>query len=112
MTEDLRARLVAAATAGEVIPVVYHRGSQPGTVREVIPPAVSDDELRAHDVAASIDKTFKLAHLELATPGTVTRAYKAAGPVEDGQMLQVAFASADGSNAAICRRSKSRIFWR
>lgn len=91
MTEDLRARLVAATAAGEVIRVLYHRGSQPGTVREVVPLAVSDDELRAHDVAAGIDKSFKLAHLELATPGTAARAYNAAGPVEDGQMLQVAF---------------------
>jgi hypothetical protein len=73
--DDLRARLLAAATSGEIVSIVYHRGSQPGTVREIVPLAVSDDEVRARDIAAGIDKSFKLAQLELATPGGTTRRY-------------------------------------
>lgn len=41
MSDDFRARLIAAATAGEIVSVVYHRGSQPGTVREIAPVAVT-----------------------------------------------------------------------
>ena len=66
MSDDLRSRLISAATAGEIIRVIYHRGSQPGTVREIAPVGVTDEEVRARDLAAGIDKAFKLAHLELA----------------------------------------------
>jgi hypothetical protein len=37
MSDDLRARLIAAAAAGEIVSIVYHRGSQPGAVRDIVP---------------------------------------------------------------------------
>ena len=74
MRDELRTRLIAAATTGEIVTVVYHWGSQPGSVRNVVPIALSDEEVRAHDVAAGADKTFKLAHLELAWQHTTARA--------------------------------------
>ena len=91
MNSDLRTRLAAAATAGEVVRVFYHRGSQPGTVREIAPLAVSGDEVRARDLAAGFDKTFKLAHLELVVGETTARAYNPVVPVEDAQTLAAAF---------------------
>jgi hypothetical protein len=92
MSDDLRARLIAAASAGEIISVVYHRGSQPGTVREIAPVAISEEEVRARDTAAGIDKSFKLAYLELAGPQTAARAYDPASPppIEDTQTVQAA----------------------
>lgn len=87
MDEHVRARLAAAATAGEIIRVVYRRGSQPGTVREIAPVAVSDDEVRARDIATGIDKSFKLAFLELAGPETTAPAYDPTPPVEDTRTL-------------------------
>lgn len=55
------------------------------------PPLPVVASIRAHDVASGIDKSFKLAQLELVSSETAAHAYNAAGPVEDGQMLQVAF---------------------
>ncbi len=69
-SDPLRARLAEAITAGEAIRIVYHGGSQPGTVREVLPLEVLDRMLRARDVAAGIDKHFLLAKLELASETT------------------------------------------
>ena len=66
MSDDVRARLIAAAATGEIIRILYHRGSQPGAVREIRPVAISDDEVTARDIASGIDKTFKLAHIGLA----------------------------------------------
>jgi hypothetical protein len=94
MSDDLRARLLAAASAGEIVSIVYHRGSQPGTVREIVPIAITDDEVRARDLAAGMEKSFKLAHLELAGPQTTARGYDPAAPppVEDAQSVQAALA--------------------
>jgi hypothetical protein len=85
-SNDLRTRLIDAAAAGEIIHVVYHRGSQPGTVREIAPFDVGDDEVKARDVAAGIDKTFRLAHLQLAGPDTSAPAYHPT-PREDSRTL-------------------------
>lgn len=95
MSDDLRARLIAAANAGEIVSIVYHRGSQPGTVREIVPIAITDEEVRAHDLAAESEKTFKLAYTELAGPQTMARAYDPAAPrfVEDTQTVQAALAA-------------------
>jgi len=94
MSDDLRARLIAAATAGEIVSIVYHRGSQPGTIREIAPIAITDDEVRARDLAAGMDKSFKLAYVELAGSQTTTRSYDPAAPppVEDIQTVQAALA--------------------
>jgi hypothetical protein len=91
VSDDLRARLVAAAAAGEIIRVIYLRGSQPGAMREIVPLVLSADEVRARDVLAGIDKNFKLAYLELAGAETTARSHDLAGTIENGQTLQAAF---------------------
>lgn len=92
MHDDLRLRLMSAAGAGEIVRVIYHRGSQPGTVREIVPLAIREDEIVANDIAADIDKTFKLAYLELASSDSSARVYDTAAPphVEESQTVQVA----------------------
>jgi hypothetical protein len=92
MNDETRDRLAAASAAGEIIRVVYHRGSQPGTVREIAPMAIVNDEVRARDIAAGFDKNFKLAYLELAELNTEARAYDPAAPppAEDRQTVLVA----------------------
>jgi hypothetical protein len=92
MSNDLRARLHAAATCGEIVSIIYHRGSQPGAVRDIVPLAITDDEVRARDIASKMDKTFKLAHLELA--GAASAASKRYDPdvaAIDGTSLHLAF---------------------
>jgi hypothetical protein len=75
MTERpaLEQRLAAAIETGEVIRIVYHGGSRPGAIRDVIPRALTADELRARDVTAGIDKTFLLAKIDI-TDAPVTAA--------------------------------------
>jgi hypothetical protein len=65
MSDDLRTRLEAAAAAGEIISVVYHRGSQPGTVREIAPMETLDgNKVRARDMATNEVKVFNIDFLE------------------------------------------------
>ncbi len=90
MTADVRARLLTAATAGETVRIVYRRGSQPGTVREIMPLAITDEEVRARDLASGIDKSFKLAYVELAGPETTAPAYDAGPPGEDTRSVRAA----------------------
>jgi hypothetical protein len=90
MNSDVLARLIDAANTGETVSIVYHRGSQPGTVREIALIPITDEEVRARDLAAGVDKNFKLAYLELAEPWTAARAYDPAAPVEDTQILEAA----------------------
>jgi hypothetical protein len=90
VTDDVRRILLAAANAGEIIRVVYHRGSQPGTIREIAPIAVTDDEVTARDLDAGIDKTFKIAYLAVADPSMTEPAYNAAEPVENALPLGTA----------------------
>jgi len=80
MSDDLRARLLAAATGGAIVRIVYHRGSQPGTVREIAPIEITSEDVKARDLASGIDKTFKLAHIELADSGAKARAYDPSAP--------------------------------
>jgi hypothetical protein len=58
--------LTSAAKAGQVIRIVYHGGSQPGTVREVSPIVVATEEMRARDMTSGIVKTFLLSKVEIA----------------------------------------------
>ena len=61
--------------------VEYHGGSQPGTVREIIPVKLGSDEVRAFDTASNRAKIFKLAKLEIVrgdtpiTYGTATQQF-------------------------------------
>lgn len=85
---------MAAGSAGEIVRVVYHRGSQPGSVREIVPLTVRDDEVVANDIAAGIDKTFKLEYLELAGADSAAPAYDPAAPprVEEFRTVEAALA--------------------
>jgi hypothetical protein len=58
-------RLNEAAEAGEVITVVYHGGSQPGTKRRLSPIKATPRELRARDIATDEVKTFLVSKIEI-----------------------------------------------
>lgn len=72
MNQSIREKLQAACETGEVIRIVYHGGSQPGTLREISPILVSESDVHARDLAVGTTKTFKLSKIELAdmTAGT------------------------------------------
>ena len=90
MSAPARDRLMVAATIGQVVSIIYHRGSQPGSIRQVVPITVSEDEVRAHDVTSGFEKTFKLAYVELAGPETIAPAYNPALVLNDTRTLLVA----------------------
>lgn len=57
--------LSAAAKSGEVVRIIYHGGSQPGTIREVSPVNVTPHEMNARDITTGVVKTFILSKVEL-----------------------------------------------
>jgi hypothetical protein len=67
--------LLEASENGEVVRIIYHGGSQPGTVRSISIIAISELEVRARDLAVGIDKIFKLEKIELAEVSTSTPEY-------------------------------------
>jgi hypothetical protein len=69
MLDLIRDTLSAAVGTGNAVRIIYHGGSQPGSVRDVVPISTSVYELRARDVTSGIAKTFKLAKIELPGEG-------------------------------------------
>ncbi len=91
--DPLREILARAARTGEVLRIVYHGGSQPGTVREIVPIDVTDTEMRARDFAGHQEKLFKLAKIEIPDPATNPPEWIAPCPpeIEISCSIKVAF---------------------
>jgi hypothetical protein len=70
-------RLNEAAKAGEVITVVYHGGSQPGTKRRLSPIKATSRELRARDIATDEVKTFLVSKIEIVPDNHPAKEYVA-----------------------------------
>ena len=47
-------KLAKAVDAGEIVRIVYHGGSQPGTIREIAPIAVENNKVSALCLASEI----------------------------------------------------------
>ncbi len=60
----VRDRLTRAARDHEPILIAYHGGSQPGTVRHLVPISVGRDYMDAEDVASGCEKTYRIARVE------------------------------------------------
>ena len=90
MIDAARQVLERAAGTGEVIRIIYHGGSQPGSVREITAIAVTHTDLVAHDLASGGRKVFKLAKLEIAESGAAAPEYDPAlaPPPEDSRCIQ------------------------
>jgi len=65
MNDQVFEILSTSAKTGEVIRIIYNGGSQPGTIREIIPVAVTIREMTARDVATGIIKTFILSKVQI-----------------------------------------------
>ncbi len=64
MTEILK-RLQEAQETGQVIGIIYHGGSQPGSFREISPIKLYDNKVSAHCYASDLVKSFNLDKIEL-----------------------------------------------
>jgi hypothetical protein len=51
----------------KTIKIRYNRGSQPGTVREIIPKKIDEDYMEAHCIMSDEDLTFNMLYVELAS---------------------------------------------
>lgn len=93
MVDKVREVLEEAIRTGEVVPIVYHGGSQPGSIREISPISVSSSSVQARDLATGIPKTFRLAKIELAASGLEAATYEAPSlpVVEEGATVREAF---------------------
>lgn len=80
MTLSIRDTLEEARKDGEVVRIIYHGGSQPGTVRSISIIAINELDVRARDLAVGVAKTFKLAKIELAEASTSTPEYDPTKP--------------------------------
>lgn len=84
MPDSVREFLVRAAKNGEVIRIVYHGGSQPGTAREIVPLEVMETKIRARDFISHQDKIFKIEHIQIPSPtGVPPLEYVAPPPPEE-----------------------------
>lgn len=92
MSEDIRRRLYEAARAGEVIRVIYLNGSQPGTVREIAPISITDEDVRANCIATDEDKSYKIEGLRLADDSTAINYNPDGPPAPETQSVEVAVA--------------------
>jgi hypothetical protein len=62
---DVKERLERAGEDGEVLTTIYHGGSQPGTVRQISPTDLSDDNVWAFCHVENKAKMFKASRIEL-----------------------------------------------
>ncbi len=74
--------LCKAVESGEVLTVIYHGGSQPGTKRQLSPIKVTEREVRARDVSTGDVKTFLLAKMEVVEVNSKAEAYVPGAVVE------------------------------
>lgn len=69
-------RLREAAAAGEILTIIYGRGTQPGTKRDIVPlQIVEGGRLEARCLATNAFKTFFVAHLQIVDPGHAAAPY-------------------------------------
>jgi hypothetical protein len=65
--EDKIKILQDAIGTGEVVKIRYHGGSQPGTVREIVPKKIDSEYLEAYCVSRSENRTFRIDKIKIAS---------------------------------------------
>ena len=58
-------RIQKAIDGSERIKIIYHGGSRPGAMREIIPHSIIGPKLLAHCLASGLEKTFFLNKIEI-----------------------------------------------
>ena len=58
-------RLKESIETGETLRIIYHGGSQPGTVREIVPQSIKGEKLRAFCIGSGASKTFIISKIEI-----------------------------------------------
>lgn len=63
MSEAIEKVLKDAARAGEVVAIIYHGGSQPGTLRQIAPISVSGNIVWARSFPQNVVKSFSVSKI-------------------------------------------------
>ena len=58
-------KIKKAIEGSERLKIIYHGGSSPGTMREIIPRSIRDNKLIAYCLASDLDKTFFLDKIQI-----------------------------------------------
>ncbi|RLJ20780.1 hypothetical protein DJ031_04530 [bacterium endosymbiont of Escarpia laminata] len=70
MKDDRITRLNLAIETGEVIQIIYHGGSQPGTSRQIAPMSIKNGKVRARCYNSNAIKQFMIEKVELVNEET------------------------------------------
>ena len=78
---ETKEKLQEAIGTGEILTIIYHGGSQPGSTREILPIKLTDNKVRARCYTSNAVKTFvigkiELCHDQITTPSTWDQAVK------------------------------------
>lgn len=74
-------RLREAAKSNATINIVYHGGSHPGSVRQVIPQRITPTEVSAYCVSSKRLKVFKIAKIEIPPSDSSAPEYQPEAPL-------------------------------
>lgn len=91
--ENLKDVLINAINIGETINIIYHGGSQPGSLRQILPISINDDDVRARCLSTNRVKIFKLSKMELSESSKTQEAYVPGKIEAEPETLKDAFNS-------------------
>jgi hypothetical protein len=69
------AEIEKAISEKGVLKIKYHGGSQPGSIREIVPRSIKGDKVRAFCLSSEADKTFKIDKIEILGDDTPVQEY-------------------------------------
>lgn len=70
--EQIKQTMLDAIATGEVITIIYHGGSEPGSVRMISPVKVDEKIVMAQCLTSNKVKGFSLSKIELSPTGNIT----------------------------------------
>ena len=98
MKNEIINTLKKASDSGEPVSIVYHGGTQPGTVRNIFPLNIALSEVKARDVATNQVKLFKLSKIQLPHTAQKYQNYTPDTPADnDPENIKQAFAEKTNS---------------
>jgi len=67
--------LQEAIETGEILTIIYHGGSQPGTSRQIAPMQINDEKVRARALPNKMSKVFMIDKIEITDSATTELTY-------------------------------------
>lgn len=87
---DTKERLKEAIDTGEILTIIYHGGSQPGTTRQISPMSFSRDRVRARCLISNKPKYFTLDKIDLVDDPAAEPTYEKDKKFAEPASIQIA----------------------